>query len=272
LDIWQVPILPVVDFDGDGYVGLTDLQKVGDSWGQNDPSCDIGPMPWGDGVVDDVDLEILMYHWGSPESGLVAHWKLDEAEGTIADDSAGISDANLMGGPVWQPDGGMLGGALLFDGIDDYVKTPPIGPSLEGSPFTSFSVFAWVKGGAPGQIIITQILANNWLSVDPFGGYLMTASNNDHLSTQVQVTDGQWHRVGFVWDAEARTRTLYVDDVERASDTQSFNLYVSQSGLHFGATSTLSSGVFWSGLMDDVRIYNKAVKSPKQQRFRLPKQ
>jgi len=33
------------------------------------------------------------------------------------------------------------------------------------------------------------------------------------------ITDGTWHRVGFVWDGSKRT--LYVDDVEVGSDTQS---------------------------------------------------
>ncbi|UCE48001.1 MAG: hypothetical protein JSW47_20675 [Phycisphaerales bacterium] len=26
--------------------------------------CDIGPMPWGDGIVDEADLEVLMERWG----------------------------------------------------------------------------------------------------------------------------------------------------------------------------------------------------------------
>jgi len=29
-------------------------------WGQDDSLCDIGPLPWGDGVVDEQDLRILM--------------------------------------------------------------------------------------------------------------------------------------------------------------------------------------------------------------------
>ena len=28
-----------------------------------------------------------------------------------------------LGGPVWQPDSGIVAGALQFDGIDDYVDT-----------------------------------------------------------------------------------------------------------------------------------------------------
>jgi hypothetical protein len=63
-DIWQAPILPIVDFDRDGSVGLSDLMVMVESWGTDDPQCDIGPMPWGDGVVGEADLEVLMDHWG----------------------------------------------------------------------------------------------------------------------------------------------------------------------------------------------------------------
>ena len=33
-----------------------------DCWGTADPLCDIGPMPWGDGVVDEKDLLVLAEH------------------------------------------------------------------------------------------------------------------------------------------------------------------------------------------------------------------
>ena len=44
---------------------------------------DIGPMPWGDGKVDEKDLEVLMSYWRQEilDPALVAYWKLDEAEG-----------------------------------------------------------------------------------------------------------------------------------------------------------------------------------------------
>ena len=41
-----------------------------ESWGTDDPQCDIGPMPWGDGIVDGADLEVLMSFWGQEVSYL----------------------------------------------------------------------------------------------------------------------------------------------------------------------------------------------------------
>jgi hypothetical protein len=63
-DLWQASVLPVVDFDGDRAVGLSDLLILVENWGTDEPMCDIGPMPWGDGAVDEADLEALMEHWG----------------------------------------------------------------------------------------------------------------------------------------------------------------------------------------------------------------
>ena len=58
-DIWQVEVTPVVDFNGDAVVDTADVSILTDYWGQNEPLCDISPMPFGDGIVDGKDLEVL---------------------------------------------------------------------------------------------------------------------------------------------------------------------------------------------------------------------
>jgi hypothetical protein len=63
-DLWQVQILPNVDFNGDGTVDIKDLEILVEYWGQNEPPVDIAPRPFGDGVVDVKDLEVLMNYWG----------------------------------------------------------------------------------------------------------------------------------------------------------------------------------------------------------------
>ena len=62
-DNWQAPILPTVDFNGDGKVDLVDLVMLIENWGTDDTLYDIGPMPWGDGKVDIEDLEVFMAEW-----------------------------------------------------------------------------------------------------------------------------------------------------------------------------------------------------------------
>jgi hypothetical protein len=61
-DIRQAPIIPVADFNADGIVDSADMYIMIDLWGTNDPLCDIGPMPWGDDMVDVQDLAVLTEH------------------------------------------------------------------------------------------------------------------------------------------------------------------------------------------------------------------
>jgi len=63
VEIWKVPILPIVDFNADGSINTDDLLILIGYWGQNEPLCDIAPLPYGDGVVDIKDLEVFMSYW-----------------------------------------------------------------------------------------------------------------------------------------------------------------------------------------------------------------
>jgi N-acetylneuraminic acid mutarotase len=248
----------VVDFNGDGVVDIKDLLRLVESWGQNDPAVDIAPRPSGDGIVDATDLEILMGYWGQEIANpyLIAHWKLDETEGMIASDSAGEHDGTVIGVPAWQSAGGVVDGALEFDRttfvITDSVLNPSDGP---------FSVFAWVKGGAPGQVVIAQEKGADWLMVAPDGALKTELKGSGRLGrtlvSSAVITDDAWHRIGLAWDGS--NRILYVDDIEVARDTQT-QLVGTYMGLHVGAGSTLAPSSFWSGLLDDVRIYNREVQ------------
>jgi hypothetical protein len=60
-------------------------------------------------------------------------------------------------------------GALQFDGIDDHIITDSVVDPTNGP----FSVFAWIKDGAPGQVVVSQQAMANWLTIDADGN-LMT--------------------------------------------------------------------------------------------------
>jgi len=62
MDMWQAPIVPVVDLNNDGIVDSADMCIVVDNWGTDNSLCDIGPVPWGDGMVDVQDLIVLAEH------------------------------------------------------------------------------------------------------------------------------------------------------------------------------------------------------------------
>jgi hypothetical protein len=61
-DIWQVSIEPVVDFNADGTVDCLDICDLVDHWGTDNSLYDVGPTPFGDGVVDAQDLIVLAEH------------------------------------------------------------------------------------------------------------------------------------------------------------------------------------------------------------------
>jgi hypothetical protein len=266
-DIWQAPIIPIVDFNGDGKVDGVEVRGMANRWGMDDSVCDIAPMAWGDGVVGVEDLKVLAGHIGKDvvDHTLIAHWALDEAEGDVAHDAAGGNDAVIAGGATRQPDLGVIGGALEFDGVDACVETPAVVNPAAGGPFLNpaegpFSVLAWIKGEIPGQVLLSQAGGEDWLLTDS-NGALMTDLKGigrwaEALCSQAVVTDGQWHRVGLTWDDH---RTLYVDDVPVAEDEPTFTPDV-WGGFQIGAGANLEPDTFFSGLIDDVRIYNRAVR------------
>jgi hypothetical protein len=124
-----------------------------------------------------------------------------------------------------------------------------------------FSIFAWVKGSAPGQAIVSQQGVANWLAADIEGNLMTelkaTGRSVGHLRSETVITNGQWHRIGLVWDGSHRT--LCVDGVAVTEDTQ-LGLVGSQMGLYIGTGKAMESGTFWSGLIDNARIYNRAVR------------
>jgi hypothetical protein len=170
----------------------------------------------------------------------------------------GDQDGTLQGEPVWQPAAGKVGGALRLDGTDDYVRTPLV---LDATS-EKFSAFAWVKGGGPGQVILSQAGGANWLMAASDGTLrtdLKPAGRlGKPLGCAAAITDGAWHEVGFTWDGTSRV--LYVDGAEVARDTQA-SLQGSTWPLSIGVgSSTTAAATLWNGLIDDVRIYDRAVK------------
>jgi len=254
--------IPTADFNGDEIVDCADMCIMVDHWGENYALCDIAPPPFGDGIVDVQDLIVLAEHLFEEvlPVELVAYWKLDETEGSIAYDCVWNNDGILNGEPLWQPAGGQVDGALAFDGIDDYVSTS----SVLDPAASPFSVFAWIKGGAPGQVIISQTGGANWLLADPSEGKLQTGLSRpaggrfvpQPLIAEFIITDGNWHRVGLTWDGS--NKILYADGAEVARDTHA-GLESSEGGLYIGTGKDLDPAGFFSGLIDDVRIYNRAI-------------
>ena len=77
----------------------------------------------------------------------------------------------------------------------DFVLSPSDG---------AFSAFAWIKGGAPDQVVVSQQGAADWLTADAEGNLMTelkcTGRSAGPLYSETVITDGQWHRIGLVWE------------------------------------------------------------------------
>ncbi len=196
---------------------------------------------------------------GSAMAGAISHWDFDEDSGTTAADLVGGHDGALNGNPQWQPDGGMIGGALYFDG-DDYVNAGS-GIDISGE---SFSFSLWAKRDAwPGHRMI-------YLGQGPSGGnnslhvgwqnddqYRFDFYGNTLDWTDASLTDtSEFHHIVGTYDAVTRERKFYRDGVEVAANTgDSFN----GTGDFFLGRRGWSNDDHYVGLLDDVWLFNRSI-------------
>lgn len=197
------------------------------------------------------------------ERQLLAWWKFDETEGDTMNDSSGHNfSGTLVGGPQWQPDGGNAGGALTFDGVDDYVDC--------GSPenlnlSNAVSVSAWIKltGPAKDQKIITN-------QDDQSGGYKVTIYNNKleleirdsgNMPTQNRYVAGGtelepnvWYHVVGTYCQGDSIKTYVNGKLDREITTPGI-LSPSAGALKIGR-EPFHDKYWFNGLMDDLQIYN----------------
>ncbi|MGD2094637.1 MAG: PASTA domain-containing protein [Phycisphaerales bacterium] len=192
---------------------------------------------------------------------LLAHWKLDETEGSIAYDSAGINDGILMGNPRWSE--GMLDGALDFDGDGDYVDC---GTNEElNSLRQKMTVATWVN---------IRSLTTAWMAIAGKGETAWRLSvNNDTTGIHFGFTGGdkgwqgansvtelpmeEWHHIAGVYDNEVGA-TIYIDGVAEANNPDLDGVVMNDMPFLLGENPE-STGRFLDGLIDDVRIYGCAL-------------
>jgi hypothetical protein len=165
--------------------------------------------------------------------GPVGYWRLDEKTGTSANDSSGNTYTGTLGtgnsAPSWST--GKNGGALKFDGTNDYVS---VGSTAPGVQTVSF----WTNPASTTQSL-----------VDLNGSAYISASSGTISAT------------GFT------SPTIYVNGV--ISSTLAANTWqyvtittgtaISAGAINFGK----ANGSFLNGKLDDIKFYNYA-RSPGQ--------
>ncbi len=121
------PSLPG-DLDGDGFVGLSDLDLVLNNWNLNVPPGDALADPSGDGFVGLDDLDIVLNHWntGTPPVAGLASAAEPEATAAVGEPEAG--------GPVLSSSMAERSYASALTGLRDETRSAFIVASSEDEP------------------------------------------------------------------------------------------------------------------------------------------
>jgi len=203
-------------------------------------------------------------------ASLVGYWKLDDGSGTAAvDSSVSANDGALHGGP--QSAVGYDGGALEFDGGNDYVQLP-IG-SVIGS-LTNSTFATWVNfsntGGAWQRIFDFGNDTTAYMFLTPRMGtagsmrFAITVAGGGAAENQANAPTtlaSAWHHLAVTIDADGDTITLYLDAAVVAQNTEA-TLSPSDLGVttsNWLGRSQWAVDAFYSGLIDDFRIYSRTL-------------
>ena len=212
-------------------------------------------------IIDPSDSAI----YGS-EKGLVAHWKFDDGSGSTATDSTGANNGTLFGDPNWTD--GRINGALSFDGNGDYVSVAPIAP-LIGNTVT---VQAWIRMSEFAGIwnpILTQNAGSNGYYLYVSSGrpafYIVVGAAFIEAISFEAINAGQWYH--FAGTNDGFNLKLYLDGQLKDSATSTGFLGVS-SNAYIGFEPV--SPLYYYGLIDDVRIYDRAVSESEFQDIANP--
>jgi hypothetical protein len=196
-----------------------------------------------------------------PPSALVAHFTFDELDATQVTDMSGRGNHGVIAGAVRVD--GVSGGALQFDGVNDWV-TIADAPSLD--LVASFTLEAWVKPSAIGgyrTVVLKEgtgfapyeLYASSDTPV-PAAFFTTTSGVRSVTGTTALVTNG-WTHLAATYDGV--NLRLYVNGSPR-SVARSGSLRTSNGPLRIGGNQVWG-GEFFAGAIDEVRVYNRALST-----------
>jgi hypothetical protein len=195
-------------------------------------------------------------------AGLIAAYDFDQGTGTMLTDVSGNGNHGVISGAVWTGTA-KYGGALSFDGINDWVSIGDA-PSLDLT--TTMTLEAWVRPTALGGDWRTVILKErpNGLTYAlyatdgasrPPAGYVASGNGDRGAVGPSVLPVNTWSHLAVTYNGSALR--LFVNGVLVRSRSVSGAGVTSTGTLRLGGNAVW--GEFFSGQLDDVRLYNRVL-------------
>ncbi len=189
-------------------------------------------------------------------SGLVAHYTFDEGSGDGALDAISGNSAVLVGGPTWTS--GKVGGALSFDGVDDYVRT-------SSNPASAYpaSFCAWIEPKKTGNGFSSSIINNIGIEFylvegDSEKKSLQVYNSSGSLSSPFgSITPNVWQHVCTTIETDSVAR-LYING-SLVSGPRTLGKMVTSRNMTIGSRALGGAYILFKGAIDDVRVYNRSL-------------
>jgi hypothetical protein len=230
-------------------------------------------LPWGGNGFNPDNLNadgktILQraIEWGAGASGggggpgPIAHWKLDEATGTTAVDSAGGHNGTTAN-TTWTT--GHVDGALEFNSSADSVTVPD---AAELSITDELTITAWInKDGLSGyDPAVTKAttgsdlnyLLGTWEDEVVFGFSTATDNWQGYYTSGANLSTGNWYHIAATYDNAGNAVRIYLDGVQIFSTTTTLEPVTNGGPVRLGRSAI---NEYWPGRLDDVRIYNQVL-------------
>ncbi len=198
------------------------------------------------------------------DPSLVGWWKFDEGTGTVASDSSGSGYAgNLNGDCAWAV--GKLGEAIQMNGTNGYFQAPHvpldsrtwtiamwINPVLTGAA----TLFREEESASANLSLHVRVGGPNIGDQGPVRGIRLGFYSNDLETGGGLLQDYTWYHLTFWYDHEQRSRRIYVNG-EQVAEGAVASPFIGKSGDI--ALGVWHDSQYYNGIMDDVRIYTKAL-------------
>lgn len=198
------------------------------------------------------------------DTGLVGFWKLDEGMGAAAADSSGRGNNCSLVGGTWSA--GKLGQALFFNGT---TSSAGCGAGSSLALAGNLTVAAWIKIADANRSAYMRIISKKtlWsatngysLGYNPLRNLLEFHGSGSDSATATVDLDTGWHHVAAV--AQGTQVRLYVDGIDRTTEGVASAVVAGTAPLFLGRDG---AGNFYSGGIDDVRLFSRALTAPEIQ-------